>query len=584
MKRKTITKVLSILSIGLLFIPLLPTISSDNHLLLSKDDSSLKNDDNLTMDLYKKHRLPEGYQETSLHREQYVTHSVQKPTQNTGLKSAIAHDSSMDSPWPIYCHDTKHTGRSPYNTGENPMTEIWRFSLNGFTSHCAPVLDSSGTIYIGRKHFYAIYPNGTLKWEFEYEKPIEGCPAIDEQRGVLYFGTEWDSPNYLYALYLSNGSIKWKYSTGNHITSSPAIDPFGNIYFGDWNGNVHAVYPNGTRKWIYHTGDVITSSPAIGDDGTIYIGSHDDYVYAFYSNGTVKWRFQTGNWVHASPTIGSDGKVYIGSDDMYLYALNTENGAEIWRCSIGGGTWCSPTLDKQGIIYLGTFTMKFHAIYPNGTIKWTYDAPGRIWFGSSAALSNDGILYFGTTWMDGGEGAFIALNSKEGTEHFTDYFGKYETSPAIASDGTIYAVTSDEAGDYGILHAFGSLDSNAPIAPVITGQTHGKLQTIYSYTFTSTSPLGNQIYYLVDWGDGTTTDWIGPYNSGETLTLNHSWVNKGTYTIKARAKDTDNNWGPWGELKVRMPFSFDIPFLQFWMKILERFPNVFPIFRYLLGF
>jgi len=61
-------------------------------------------------------------------------------------------------------------------------------------------------------------------------------------------------------------------------------------------------------------------------------------------------------------------------------------------------------------------------------------------------------------------------------------------------------------------------------------------------------------------------------------------VNKGTYTIKARAKDTDNNWGPWGELKVRMPFSFDIPFLQFWMKILERFPNVFPIFRYLLGF
>jgi outer membrane protein assembly factor BamB len=366
--------------------------------------------------------------------------------------------SSMNSPWPTYCHDSKHTGRSPYNTKDNPMIDEWQISLDGYPSHCAPVLDSNGTIYVGRNHFYAIYPNGTLKWEVDYGGPIEGCPAIDEQRGVLYYGTEWDSPNYLYALYLSNGTIKWKYPVGNDISSSPAIDPFGNIYFGDWNGDIHAVYPDGTRKWIYHTGDVITSSPAIDDNG-IYIGSHDDYVYAFYPNGEFKWRFQTGSWVHGSPTIGEDGTVYIGSDDDYLYALNPENGTQIWRCSISSGNWGSPTLDKQGIIYLGTFTMSFHAIYPNGTIKWTYNAPGRIWFGASAALSNDGILYFGTTWMDGGVGAFIALNAKDGTERFIDYFGKYETSPVITPDGTVYAVSAELLS--GVLHSYGSNDSKS---------------------------------------------------------------------------------------------------------------------------
>jgi outer membrane protein assembly factor BamB len=149
--------------------------------------------------------------------------------------------------------------------------------------------------------------------------------------------------------------------------------------------------------------------------------------------------------------------VYIGSDDDYLYALNPENGTEIWHCAIGSGNWGSPTLDEEGILYLGTFKMKFHAIYPNGTIKWTYDAPGRIWFGSSAALSNDGILYFGTTWMDGGEGAFIALNADDGSERFVDTYGDYETSPAIASDGTVYAVSAELLS--GVLHAFGSNES-----------------------------------------------------------------------------------------------------------------------------
>jgi hypothetical protein len=226
--------------------------------------------------------------------------------------------------------------------------------------------------------------------------------------------------------------------------------------------------------------------------------------------------------------------------------------------------------------------MKFYAIYPNGTIKWTYNAPGRIWFGSSATVSSDGTIFFGTTQQDGGSGALIALNP-DGTERFKNTYGYFATSPAIGEDGTVYAASFDYAGMIGHLHAFGSLNSNAPIAPIITGETNGKIKKTYTYTFTSTSPLENNIYYLVDWGDGTTTDWLGPYNSDETLTLNHSWTNKGTYIINARAKDTDNLWGPWGTLSVNMPCSYDKPIMNFLEKILERFPHAFPILRYILG-
>ena len=330
-----------------------------------------------------------------------------------------------------------------------------------------------------------------------------------------------------------------------------------------------------------HYGDIITSSPAIGDDGTIYIGSHDNYVYAFYPNGTLKWRFQTGAWVHASPTIAADGTIYIGSDDEYLYALNPENGSMIWRCPIGY-TWGSPTLGPDGTIYLGVWEMEFYAIYPNGTIKWTYNAPGRIWFGSSATVSSDGTIFFGTTTQDGGSGALVALNP-DGTERFHNYYGFYATSPAIGKDATVYAASFFYGVEMtGYLHAFGALDPNAPTAPTITGQTNGKIKRTYDYIFTSTSPLGNQIYYLIDWGDGMTTDWLGPYTSGETITLEHSWSEQGTYNITARAKDTDNRWGPWGNLSVTMPYSYDKPFMNFLDELLERFPFAFPIRRYFL--
>jgi len=74
----------------------------------------------------------------------------------------------------------------------------------------------------------------------------------------------------------------------------------------------------------------------------------------------------------------------------------------------------------------------------------------------------------------------------------------------------------------------------------------------------------------------------GKYDSGEEVKVKHEWGEEGTYTIKAQAKDTNGLIGPWGTLEVTMPVNQQVinPLLQM---ILERFPNAFPILRYLLG-
>ena len=48
---------------------------------------------------------------------------------------------------------------------------------------------------------------------------------------------------------------------------------------------------------------------------------------------------------------------------------------------------------------------------------------------------------------------------------------------------------------------------------------------------------GDDIYYKILLGAGEKEDWIGPYASGEEVTVGHIWLLSGKYTIEAKARD-----------------------------------------------
>jgi hypothetical protein len=121
-----------------------------------------------------------------------------------------------------------------------------------------------------------------------------------------------------------------------------------------------------------------------------------------------------------------------------------------------------------------------------------------------------------------------------------------------------------------------------PTAPRITGQTNGKKGKEYSYSIIGSDPDHDELYVIIEWGDNTSSDLLGPYEGTYDITMNHTWNQKGTYKIKVRAKD-HIGWGLWGTLKVTMPkgtsYAEALPFKQF----LTLHPRMFPILRYLLG-
>ena len=104
---------------------------------------------------------------------------------------------------------------------------------------------------------------------------------------------------------------------------------------------------------------------------------------------------------------------------------------------------------------------------------------------------------------------------------------------------------------------FGRPIDDPPLKPIITsGTTSGIVGVEYSYTSNTTDPDGDPVYYKWDWGDGTYSSWLGPYDSGETMETSHAWSEKGSYEIRVKAKDiycAESNWSD--PLPITMPVN-----------------------------
>jgi hypothetical protein len=157
------------------------------------------------------------------------------------------------------------------------------------------------------------------------------------------------------------------------------------------------------------------------------------------------------------------------------------------------------------------------------------------------------------------------------------YFG---TSVSFSGDYALmgaYGVDLEKV-DVGSAYLFKKDDGNqSPTIPFIDGPMSGKLGNIYTCRLVSIDPDNDMVYYFIDWGDSTNNSWLGPFASGQEISESHIWDKRGTYIIKAKAKDTFGSESDWGVLEISMPRIVSIKSIL--MKFLEQFPHVFPIFK-----
>ena len=123
------------------------------------------------------------------------------------------------------------------------------------------------------------------------------------------------------------------------------------------------------------------------------------------------------------------------------------------------------------------------------------------------------------------------------------------------------------------LKVFLDLEGNTPPdAPSISGQNRGAPETEYEYTISTNDLDNDEIYYYIDWGDETTSGWLGPYQPGEEIIVEHIWFEQGTYSVRVKAKDSDVS--EWGTLTVRMPKNIFYDNLSSWAILIGKISDI----------
>jgi len=159
----------------------------------------------------------------------------------------------------------------------------------------------------------------------------------------------------------------------------------------------------------------------------------------------------------------------------------------------------------------------------------------------------------------------------------------WDTSNIPAGDQNIIQIVTSDGFNTAVDNSDNpfTLLNSPPDKPIINGPIEGDAGIEYDYEFSAIDSNLDYLFYYIEWGDALFENWIGPYESGETVTISHNWSEPGTYIIRAKVKDISNDESEWATLEIVMPVNhqYSFPLLQ---RLLERFPNAFPILRHLM--
>ena len=210
-----------------------------------------------------------------------------------------------------------------------------------------------------------------------------------------------------------------------------------------------------------------------------------------------------------------------------------------------------------------------------GTLNVTYSF-------SSCTTEPEEDVFFLFNWGDGSNSGWIGpypSGSTVSAPHSWDALGDYEIRVRIRD------VHNNQSG-WSEPHVISILENQPPNKPEKpTGTSSGKVNTVYTYTTSTIDPDGEHVYYFWDWGDGTNSGWLGPHDSGTSVSTTHTWSEEGVYLIRVKAKDMLDAESEWSDaVAITMPYSINRLLMNLWIRLLELFPNAFPVLRQLNRF
>ena len=452
----------------------------------------------------------------------------------------------------------------------------WKYYTDGCNDASPTIadvdLDGELEVVVPASSPYRVYCfnglTGDVEWSTStgYPNCIDSPPAVadvdNDYKPEVILGTFY---GYVFCLNGEDGSICWDINLGtdSYIQSGPNIldlDSDGQLdivvaqYSGDC--RIYALRGNdGSTLWhsdipqdyMYHG----ASFADIDEDGKpeIAIGCYDKHVYVLNGeDGSLEWSY-TAPYYIAAPTsiadLNNDGHLEVVFVSYNILGVLSNTGDLLWSYPAGGSSFRGASIaDVNGD---GTLDVAFGSTDgklivlsgDNGQIVWSYNLQAH--YGDTFDIDHAPVICD----FDGDGKLDIFVVGGYGT-----------SSPSTENHGRAYALTAGEGTDpgwtkfrYDLRNSAHFSSNQAPNAPIINGPSEvGFVEIEYEFSFNSSDQDGDEIFYYIDWGDGSVEEWIGPFNSGNAITVSHEWFDTGYYEIKAKARDILGNEGSWSDV------------------------------------
>ena len=308
-------------------------------------------------------------------------------------------------------------------------------------------------------------------------------------------------------------------------------------------------------------------------------------MFTYYEHGENN--LEEWGWTHHSP------------DDYYAYTgpTNKANHQVVlvgWKDdeNIGnGGYWIVKNSCSSEWGYNGFFNIEYGSLNIDSIeITWVEYDPEA--YNNWAPKVYSGGIYQGAVDE---QIIFDGSDTTDPEDDIVDYLWNFGdgaekngvTQTYFYSEEGIYPITltvTDSNGNVGVDETWAFIDktNSPPKTPVLKGRKIGIRDNEYEYTFYADDPDSDDIYYYLNWGDvywtGSWQPWIGPYKSGEKVTLTNIWDTDGDYVVRVKAKDKYDEKSNWATLPVKIPYNKNIP-----SALLQRIIESLPVMLKLLN-